>query len=477
MSIAVPTLTSIWHLTDVHVDPYYVVGSDAANCYCETYESCARIGKTCGDAHEAALAAPPWGSSEGNCATPVPLYESCMDFMSSSNDDNNSTYTQLAYYTGDFTEAGAPDACNASSHVTAHDQVIGIIRRGWKKVKDALGDGARVFGVLGNHDLVPGDYCYGTSEMQWLYANLTEIWADDLAHDTKALATLVKGGYYATDVHGSGSSDLRVVALNTNYFSSLNPEMKNSSSAAYQLGLDQMVWFEQELKDAVQRQQSVHILGHIMSDTADEWVDNFYIRFQRAVALADGAVKGLFWGHVHTDQWTLLRTCDDDDDGDGDGDDDGPCLGTPTAVMLAGPSLTEGYPATYPAVRRLDFDTETWDLYDATTFHTDLHDANSKNMSSLQWEKLYSFREHFGMPDLSTGSFSALIERMSETNSLEWELYRGGNNGTTPNVYCSGYTNKGAPFAAKNPCTVDCLGACKTNWIAWLNGSVAANAN
>ena len=255
-----PSLTSIWHLTDVHVDPYYVVGSDAANCYCETYESCPRIGATCKMSNDPPTAAQYWGTGEGNCATPVPLYESCMEFLSSNMatttttpNNNNNTPPQLAYYTGDFTEAGAPYACNASSHVTAQDQVVGIIRRGWKKVKAALGGPNRVFGVLGNHDLVPGDSCYGTPKMSWLYQNLTELWADDLNHDPTALATLAKGGYYATNVLGA-SSDLRVIALNTNYFSTLNPEMKNTSSPAYQLGLEQMTWFENELIKRLRRE-------------------------------------------------------------------------------------------------------------------------------------------------------------------------------------------------------------------------------
>jgi hypothetical protein len=114
------------------------------------------------------------------------------------------------------------------------------------------------------------------------------------------------------------------------------------------------------------------------------------------------------------------------------------CNGAPTAVMMAGPSLTEGYPATFPAIRRLDFDaSNNWELYDATTFNADLHDANNnRNVSTLKWQKLYSFRDDFQMSDLSPQSFSQLIERMSIGGSSEWELYRGGSNGTTPNIFC-----------------------------------------
>ena len=35
----------VWHLTDVHVDPWYEVGSDATHCYCET-AGCSTAGRS-----------------------------------------------------------------------------------------------------------------------------------------------------------------------------------------------------------------------------------------------------------------------------------------------------------------------------------------------------------------------------------------------------------------------------------------------
>ena len=37
----------VWHLTDVHVDPFYITGSDATKCYCETTASCSMTGQGC----------------------------------------------------------------------------------------------------------------------------------------------------------------------------------------------------------------------------------------------------------------------------------------------------------------------------------------------------------------------------------------------------------------------------------------------
>ena len=60
-----PASTSffVWHITDVHVDPWYTVGSNADGCYCETSESCPRMGAHCDMKISAAnnTKASPWG--------------------------------------------------------------------------------------------------------------------------------------------------------------------------------------------------------------------------------------------------------------------------------------------------------------------------------------------------------------------------------------------------------------------------------
>jgi hypothetical protein len=88
---------------------------------------------------------------------------------------------------------------------------------------------------------------------------------------------------------------------------------------------------------------------------------------------------------------------------------------------------------------------------------------------------LYSFRENYKMNDLSMKSFADLHTRMSMNNSKEWELYRGGNDErTTSNYYCSGYVKEGQLFPAVYNCNAICESECKTNWIQWLKGLIAA---
>ena len=222
----------VWHITDVHVDPYYAVGSSAATCHCETEATCARM-KGCEllDNQTDPTRAEPWGNSEGNCATPQLLYQSAIEFMANftttlqqgqdgtealGNSEARSVNSQdasaaLVYFTGDFAEAGATAPCNASD--SAQRQVLDIIswdvntlratfqehmqgtRKEDTKSTASADPAVLVFPSLGNHDSVPGDVYVGSDDMQWLYGNMTSTFADVLDDDAKATVQL--GGWYA----------------------------------------------------------------------------------------------------------------------------------------------------------------------------------------------------------------------------------------------------------------------------------------
>ena len=287
-------------------------------------------------------------------------------------------------------------------------------------------------------------------------------------------------------------------------------------------------------------------------------MSGYWPRFARLVARYKATVRGAFFGHIHTDQWSVMRECRDVEpvgayiettgikwcSGGGDfspGDAFGAgtdglcpllpadwsidekgvpaceavctkeascvgftleftpkgveccfrtgstsskpvdptsknrcyekppmerCDGEPTALMLPGPSLTEGFPATNPSVRLLEFDPDTFALVDAKTFMADLHAANAKG-GALEWKLEFSFRAFFSMADLSPSSFDALSSKLAVDNSPLWSHYRGKGNG---GLYCTSYTSKSAPFAPTNPCE-PCEGSCKSAFIALLNGT------
>jgi hypothetical protein len=218
------------------------------------------------------------------------------------------------YFTGDFVEAGAADACLPNGTVdTTRGQVLGIIGYSWAKLRELMPAGTRVLGSLGNHDSVPGDVFGGTAGQAWMYRNLSALWAPDLADDAAALATVLQGGWFAA----RPAAGLTVVSLNINYWCTY----ANGDGAAA-LAESQFSWLEEVLAAATARGDAVHMLGHEPpgdaaprewaqwgGETNGQWAAGWWARFTGLCARYSGTIKGHFYGHVHTDQWTLLRSC------------------------------------------------------------------------------------------------------------------------------------------------------------------------
>lgn len=494
------------------------------------------------------LAAQVFGNSEGNCATPVSLYTAAVDFI-----QTNLSDAALIYFTGDFAEAGASYPCHngTSPDKESQQQILDIINYDWLTLRAAM-PGVPILGSLGNHDSSPGDIFQDTEGQAWLYTNLTSLWGPDLGHDTDALASVTKGGYFA--VRPAKTTHLTVISLNINYWCSFN-KAAAPGQPAFKLGQDQFAFLDAQLTLAQSRGDSVHILGH---EPAAEWMPGFWARYMSIVDKHAAVVKGQYFGHIHTDQWSVTRSCRKTTgreytettgikwcSGGGDyapgdvfqGGLDGVCPllppGTATAeavtkcetvctadsgcvgftmyfngsapkeccfrtgstsnkpvdptstarcyekpggvvcdgaangVLIPAPSLTEGWPATNPAIRVLEFDETTHELLEMQTYTADLHAGNAKG--ALTWSLEYSFREYFGMEDLSPGSFEALATGLAKNSSASWDDYKGRGDGS---LFCSRYTSETAEFTPIGPCSPCPDGsACKSQWIALLNGT------
>ncbi|KAH8092778.1 hypothetical protein JL720_4942 [Aureococcus anophagefferens] len=241
----------VYHLTDIHVDPIYVVNSSTA-AYCN-----GPVIKN------ASLQAPIFGAPVGDCATPEALYDSALAFMA------DQPAADMVLFTGDFTQAGLQREAGA-------DSVLDTIAATHEKLRAAL----------------PG--------VKAGYGHFAALW--DVEGDAKN-ATL-RGGYFSQ----RHDDALVVISLNTNYLSMLNPLVKDNSSAAHRAGFDMMAWFGGELAAAEQRGDVVYVLGHIPGES---WLPAHSLTYQRLMQRYAATVKGQFYGHDHEDYVRLTRECDD----------------------------------------------------------------------------------------------------------------------------------------------------------------------
>ena len=510
---------SVVHITDVHIDPFYVTGSPTTQgCYCETHDSCARMPLSCAvGAAPFNESAPPFGAPEGNCATPPALWEGAMSALSDSVGYN---HTDFAIFTGDFGEAGMSAPC--ASTQPAEIAITTNIARAMTSVRGALGGSVKVYGVLGNHDTAPGDVFDGSDEMAWLYSSLVSSFGDDFAHDESALASLLCCGWYSTPSPVSG---LRIVALNTNYWTELNPLLRNISSPASLLGNKQLDWLNQTLATATENNEIVWILAHIPPVS---WVDGRYDAFRTILTLYKNTVAAEFFGHDHVDEFFIVRECIPTSSppnnkttqwvettgvnwcsggnwncGDVFGaglmsgelycpllpssltpsqgviacesicgnssicegftyypqaspngaccmrtncdskplnasssavcyekahNNDEPCMTgenytKPLHMAFVGPSMTEGYPPSNPALRRYDVADVSgqFAVTDFTTYFANLTRANAN--WELEFEVEYVAKAQYQLPDLSANSFEALATRMAVNGSSAWDSF------------------------------------------------------
>ena len=457
----------------------------------------------------------------------------------------------FAYFTGDFGEAGMSASCGPGSPAQA--QITDNIAHAMAATRSALG--VAVYGVLGNHDSAPGDVFDGSAEMSWLYSSLLASFGADFAGDTQALADLACCGWYSTL---SPQAGLRIVALNTNYWSPLNPLLANTSGPAAELGARQLVWLNTTLAAAAKAGEAVHLLGHIPPIA---WVPGVYEAFRAILTTHLGVVSSLFFGHDHVDESIIVRACqppppsppptngtidwvvtrgvewrsggnwqcgDIFHAGLQNGDSWCPllpanasaaeqvalcegacgnasvcagftyypaspqsacCMRTscanmpldptstavcyekpppppacgadagaaPIAMLFVGPSLTEGYPPSNPALRRYELAdaSERFVVADATTSYANLTRANAE--WALEFEPEYRMTTRYGLAAGAAGDGGAwqdLVARMAVDGSPEWAAFYA--------AHTKLYTGSTAPCA---------LGACKTAILALVNGT------
>ena len=303
LAAAVLTATShaspitILHITDVHIDPLYVIGTLAGHgCYCESHDTCPRFPSTCAHTDNSSLAALPFGMPEDSCATPIGLWEAAVSFV-------KTLAPSMVFFTGDFGQAGLATACSGTS--PAQTQLLNNIHNAYAALRAVL-PGVPIYGAYGNHDSTPFDVYNNTAVQSWLYNGTADAMAADFARDADAMATFLAGGWYATAGPLPG---LTLLGLNVNYWVSLNSAVNGAEDdpGAIALGEAQFQWLNATLARLAAAGQRAYLLAH--EPPRETWLPGFYTRFRVMLAAYPAVVVASFWGHAHVDNFHIVRTC------------------------------------------------------------------------------------------------------------------------------------------------------------------------
>ncbi|XP_022899980.2 sphingomyelin phosphodiesterase-like [Onthophagus taurus] len=371
----------IAHITDIHYDPMYLAGSLAV---CDTYVCCQ---SDLGIAENPDQAAGYWGDYR-SCDSPLNVIQSAFESMK-----ERGNYDAI-YFTGDIISHRmfdtTPERVKEEVH-TIHNELRKVF------------PGTPIFSTYGNHDSHPVN-CYAppsvtdeTVSSQWLYDDTAELWGQDLTEEAKE--TVRRGGFYSVLVRPG----FRVISINGNTGYLFNWWILFETDP-----LGQLQWLSDELYKAEQNGEMVHLLSHNPSSDGSQFTI-WSREYRRIIARFSHIIKATFNGHTHQDEITLYHSIENPTE--------------PISVAWNGGSVTtiSNLNNNYKV---FSVDPTNFELLDYEVWSMNVTEANLTPELNPVWFKLYSFKEEYGVEDLSPASIRDLAIRMTEDHSIAQKYWR-----------------------------------------------------
>lgn len=343
------------HVTDLHVDSEYVVGSNA-RCnkpLCCRGEPVGPLGR-----HPAG----PFGDHQ--CDTPVALLDSMLDAVKAFAPD-----AQGLFYTG--------DAIDHSVWLSTRPKVEDAVRLAYDRL-DTLG--IPVYGAVGNHDVHPVNSFPRRSsrlghQSDWTYDLHADVWKSHIGDAAAKESRKHLSGSYSVP-HAPG---LRIISINTNYAYKSNFWVYDSdvyepdSQGLYK-------WLIDELQHAETHGERVWLIGHMSSGGSDYMQDQSAI-FDQIVQRYHKTIAASFYGHSHDAKFELGYSSYAMRD-----------ASTATSVSYIAPALTPS--SGNPAFRIYYIDPDSYAVMDFVDLHADMADPGFQ--TKPHWKPFYSARDAYG---------------------------------------------------------------------------------
>uniref|UniRef100_A0A0N5BGI1 Sphingomyelin phosphodiesterase n=1 Tax=Strongyloides papillosus TaxID=174720 RepID=A0A0N5BGI1_STREA len=383
----------VLHLTDIHLDRDYKVGS-VANCNIgklfESFTFCCRaypnIDKKRQRDNNKTIPAGYWGSPY-DCDIPFRTFINAMEHLS-----KNDKFDYIIV-TGDLEAHDIWDY----TRVKTMTNILNI-----SAVLNEYFPNTPIYQATGNHEGVPMDSMgshtmseYNNFGPSWLYKTFARAWKRDLPPSTQNDIKF-RASYSVKPYSG-----LKIISLNTVYCSIMN--LYNLLNQTDPDGT--LEWLSKELLDSESKGEKVHIITHIppgIPYCLKGWSFNFY----RLVNRFENTIAFLGMGHTHQDHFEVYY-------------DNDSSTGRPTNINWIAPSLTT-FSFNNPAYRVYEFDGNyqgsTFTVLEAETYYTNISEATQTNPPV--WKLEYKFTQEYGMPDLSPKSFNDLIVRLEKNETL-----------------------------------------------------------
>ncbi|KAL8736504.1 MAG: hypothetical protein Q9166_000296 [cf. Caloplaca sp. 2 TL-2023] len=344
----------VLHLSDFHLDPRYVVASEA-NC---SSGLCCRpdvhaTGFTLPDIQQPA---PLYGAFR--CDTPYYLGLAALQSIGPLTETSADDPLAWTIYTGDLV-----------SHDTQNQLSRAYVEYTEYSIYDMFKAyiGSPVFAVLGNHDSNPEaiDAPYSEpdglgQQFSWNYDHVAGLWQlNGWLNSTDADEARVHYGAYSV----KNQYGLRIITLNTdfwyksnylNYYNMTNPDVSGMQA-----------FLIQELQAAEDAGERVWILGHVLTgwDGTNPLPNPTDLFYQIIDRYSPHVIANVFFGHTHEDEFMIYYA------------NNGSDISSSNALTTGwiGPSVT---PLTNlnSGFRMYEVDTGNFDVYNAYTWYSNVSD-------------------------------------------------------------------------------------------------------
>ena len=412
----------VLHLSDFHLDPRYVVSSEA-NC---TSGLCCRP-KVHADGFtlpQIQLPAPLYGAYL--CDTPYYLGLAALRSIGPLTGTSAEDPFAWTVYTGDLV---SHDSQNQLSRAYTEYAEYSI----YDMFKAYIGN--PVFAVLGNHDSNPEaiDAPYSEpdglgQQLSWNYNHVAGLWLQNgwIDPSTADEARVHYGAYSVKNQYG-----LRIITLNTdfwyksnylNYYNMTNPDVSGMQA-----------FLIQELQAAENAGERVWILGHVLTgwDGSNPLPNPTDLFYQIVDRYSPHVIANIFFGHTHEDEFMIYYANNASD------------ISSANALTTGwiGPSVT---PLTNlnSGFRMYEVDTGSFDIYNAYTWYADVSSFETLDTAATgpTYQLEYSTRDTYNISwpatsPLNATYWHAVTEAMETNINLvsTFNTYEGKSSIMTPN--------------------------------------------
>ncbi|KAL3286067.1 hypothetical protein HHI36_000580 [Cryptolaemus montrouzieri] len=262
-----------------------------------------------------------------------------------------------------------------------------------------------VFFVLGNHDPFLTICDYSPTGIQqnistdWLFDILKYESTGSLSDDS--LKTIQKGGYYTSLL----KPGLRLVVLNDNVCSWENLWLLLDDYDPY----GQLTWLVEVLAQAEKDGEYVHLLYH--QPTATDWLLQTCSReLVKIITRFSDTISAQFNGHTHFDEFFVFYED----------------VNSSEVINVAfnGASLSP-FTDISPSYKIYDIDSLNYKVLDFEEWTFNLTAANlDTNKTTVDWYKLYSFKEAYNMPSMDFEQIGKLTDTLATNRTLLEQFYR-----------------------------------------------------